>query len=41
MLEELNFPPLPSVGGVYIDENSYVLRSYEFFPEFSQDACPS
>ncbi|KAK4592357.1 hypothetical protein RGQ29_016767 [Quercus rubra] len=35
MLEELNFPPLPSAGGVYIDENSYVLESYEFFPEFN------
>ncbi|KAL0007307.1 hypothetical protein SO802_008809, partial [Lithocarpus litseifolius] len=37
MLEELNFPPLPSAGGGYIDENSYVLGSYEFFLEFSQD----
>ena len=41
MLEELNFPPLPSAGGGYIDENSYVLGSYECFPEFSQDVCPS
>ena len=36
-LEELNFPPLPPVGGGFIVENSYVLGSYEFFPIFSQD----
>ena len=36
-LEELNFPPLPPVGGGFIVENSYVLGSYEFFPVFSRD----
>ncbi|KAL0007251.1 hypothetical protein SO802_008753 [Lithocarpus litseifolius] len=39
MLEEL-FPPLPSASGSYIGENSYVLGSHEFFPEFSQDVMP-
>ena len=39
-LEELNFPPVPPVGGGFVVENSYVLGSYEFFPIFSQDVMP-
>ena len=39
-LEEHNFHPLPSACGGYIDENSYVLGSYEFFLAFSQDVMP-
>ena len=36
-LEERNFPPLPPTGGGFVVENSYVLGSYEFFP---QDIMP-
>ena len=33
ILEEFNFLPLPPSG--YIDENAYVLESYEFYSAFS------